>query len=172
MKDFLQMVRERYSVRDFQQRPIEDADMSAILEAGRLAPTAVNYQPQRIYVIKSREGLEKIRSLTPCAFNAPVVLLVCADVDASFHSDFDKGYNSGEMDAAIVGTHMMLAAADRGVGSTWVLWFTPGEIKEAFGLPDHIRPMFLLPMGYPGEGAAPSDMHGSRKPLSETVFSL
>lgn len=172
MKDFLELVRERYSVRDFQQQPIAEEDMNVILEAGRLAPTAVNYQPQRIYVLKSQEALEKIRSLTPCAFNAPTVLMVCADVDASFHSDFDKGYNSAEMDATIVGTHMMLAAASRGVGSTWVLWFTSGQVKEAFDLPENIRPMFLMPIGYPAEGAAPSNMHESRKGLGETVFEL
>lgn len=169
MKDLLTLAKERYSVRDFQQRQLAEEDLQYILEAGQAAPTAVNYQPQRIYVVQSQEGLEKLRKLTPCTWNAPTVLLVCADVEHCFHSKFAPGYNSAEMDASIVGTHMMLAAADRGIGSTWVLWFTPEEIQETFALPENVKIMFLMPLGYPGDKAAPGEMHASTKPLEEMV---
>ena len=77
--DFLEFAKERYSVRSFSQQPIEDEKMQKILKAGQVAPTALNFQPQKIYVLKSEDALEKIRFLTKYAYNAPVVLLVCAD---------------------------------------------------------------------------------------------
>ena len=72
---------ERFSVRDYKGTVIEDEKLDAILEAGRIAPTAANIQPLRVYVIKSEEGLSKICAITPCAFNAPVVLMVAYDAD-------------------------------------------------------------------------------------------
>lgn len=73
--DFLQLATERYSVRSFSDRPIEPEVMEKILKAGQLAPTAVNYQPQKIYILKSKETLATIRSLTRFTYGAPVVLL-------------------------------------------------------------------------------------------------
>ena len=63
-----------------------------------IAPTAVNYQPQKIYVLKSDESLKKIRSITKSTYEAPLVFLVCADTERSWHSTFVDGYDSGEMD--------------------------------------------------------------------------
>ena len=79
--NFETLIRERYSVRDYKDTPIEDEKLAKILEAGRIAPTAGNRQPQRIYVLKSPEALAKIREHTPCAFNAPVVLIVAYNKD-------------------------------------------------------------------------------------------
>ena len=73
--EFTNVIKERFSVRDYADRPVEEEKLRAILEAGRIAPTAANKQPFRVYIIQSPEGLEKIRGLTRCAFNAPVVLL-------------------------------------------------------------------------------------------------
>lgn len=78
--DFLELAADRYSVRSCSDRPIEPGKMGRILKAAQLAPTAVNYQPQKIYILKSPEGIEKIRSLTQFVYDAPVVLLVCADM--------------------------------------------------------------------------------------------
>ena len=118
--DFLEFAKERYSVRSFSQQPIEDEKMQKILQAGQVAPTALNFQPQKIYVLKSEDALEKIRFLTKYAYNAPVVLLVCADERKAWHSRHDFGFSSGQMDASIVCTHMMLEAWDLGIGSVWV----------------------------------------------------
>ena len=121
--DFLEFAKERYSVRSFSQQPIEDEKMQKILQAGQVAPTALNFQPQKIYVLKSEDALEKIRFLTKYAYNAPVVLLVCADERKAWHSRHDFGFSSGQMDASIVCTHMMLEAWDLGIGSVWVRGF-------------------------------------------------
>ena len=82
---FAQLVKQRYSVRKFDSRPIEKEKMDAILEAGRLAPTAVNYQPQRILVLQG-EAMEKIQGCSPCLYGAPAAMVVCYDKTASWKS--------------------------------------------------------------------------------------
>ena len=161
------VIRERFSVRDYAPRAIEPEKLAAILEAGRIAPTAANKQPQRIYVIQSPEGLEKIRALTRCAFNAPAVLLFVYDEEAVWKSPLEPGFNSGHQDVSIVATHMMLAAWDLGIGSCWVNFFPNTETAKAFGLPESEKAVLLLPIGYPGEKAAPSPMHSMYKPMEE-----
>ena len=153
--DFLTFARSRYSVRSYSQKPVENEKIQKILQAAMIAPTAVNYQPQKIYVLKSEEALRKIRNITKSTYQAPLVFLICSDTDRSWHSPFVKEYDSGEMDASIVCTHMMLEAEDLGLGSVWVLLFDPYKVKQAFHLPDNIKPVCLLPVGYPADNAVP-----------------
>jgi nitroreductase len=168
---FSDLIRERYSVREYSRKPVEEEKLRAVLEAGRLAPTAKNAQPQRIYAVKSGDMLEKLRSVCGMTFDAPAVIVICADLSASFVSPF-SGRNLGETDAAIVTDHMMLQAADLGLGTCWVGWFDPAEIKKALGIPENLEVMNLLPIGYPSENSKPSPRHGDRKPLEETVTEI
>ncbi|WP_368489716.1 nitroreductase family protein [Clostridium sp. BJN0013] len=140
-----------------------------VLKAGLLAPTACNNQPQRILVIKNEEALAKIRKCTPYHFNAPVVLLICYDNSESWKRSFD-GKDSGDIDASIVTTHLMLQASELGLGTTWVGHFDPAIIKKEFSLPDHIVPVALLPLGYPASDASPNPLHYKREPSEEIVF--
>jgi nitroreductase len=156
-------------VRKFKQTPVEKEKLDLVLEAGRNAPTAANKQPQRILVITEAEGLEKVDSCTPCRFGAPVVLLVCFDKDECWVRPFD-GERSGWVDASIVTTHLMLQAADIGLGSTWVMYFDAEKARAAFGLPENIVPAALLPLGCPAEDAAPADRHSDRQPRDKLVF--
>ena len=165
-------IRGRYSVRNYQDTPIPADILNAILEAGRRAPTAVNAQPQRIYVLQSPEALEKIRGLTRCAFNAPVVLLIAYDAEAQWHNPLEDGVTSGQQDAAIVATHMMLTAYENGVGSCWVCYFPNTAVKAAFALPENEIPALLLPLGYPAADAAPSERHAKRQPMDALVRTL
>ena len=87
--------------------------------AGQAAPTAKNQQPQRIYVLESEDAIGKIRGITRCAFNAPVVLLVCGDKEAAWTNPFNDR-NSAEMDCSIVTTQMMLQAQELGLGTCWI----------------------------------------------------
>lgn len=153
--DFLEFSRKRWSVRSYSQKPVEEEKINKILQAALIAPTAVNYQPQKIYVLKSQEALQKLRSITRSTYDAPLVFLVCSDINRSWHSNFVKGYNSGEMDASIVCTHMMLEAEDLGLGSVWVLLFDPKRVKKEFNLPNNIIPHCLLCVGYPSNDAEP-----------------
>lgn len=167
MSDFITLAKKRFSVRSFQNKPVEKELLEQVLEAGNAAPTGCNKQPQRVWVIASEEGLAKIRNCTSCHFNAPVVLLVCADKSASWTRPFD-GKNIAEIDAAIVCSHYMLQAEDLGLGTTWVAYFDPSKVKSAFNLPDNIVPVALLPLGYPAADAAPTAMH-NRAGIDKTV---
>ena len=166
----LRMMRERFSVRSFSDRPIETEKLKAILTAGQIAPTAVNYQPQRVYVLQSEQALAKIRGITNSTYDAPTVLLVCSDASRAWQSGFDSRYDSGESDAAIVCTHMMLEAWEQGIGSVWVLLFDPKKVIRAFGLPHGVRPVCLLPIGYPAKDCTPyRPWHDVFRPLDDTV---
>lgn len=169
--DYQELIRTRYSVRKFQPRQVEEEKVTAILEAGRLAPTAKNQQPQHIYVLRSEEAIAKIESITKMTFHAKTVLLVCGETDKGWVNPFN-GRNGTEMDVSIVATQMMLEAADLGLGATWVCWFDFDKVKEAFHLPEGMEPYCLMPIGYPAENAQPGPMHGERKDLAETVTYL
>lgn len=106
--------------------------MEKILKVRQLAPTAVNFQPQKIYILKSKAALDKIRSFTRFAYNALVVLLFCADISKAWKSSVEHGYNTGEMDVSIVCTHMMLEAWELGIGSVWVRGFDARQVAKAF----------------------------------------
>jgi len=166
--NFTELVASRYSIRSFAAKPVPAEKLQTILEAARLAPTACNLQPQRIFVLQSADALSKVRACTTCHFNAPVVLLVCYDKTKSWKRSFD-GFNSGGMDASIVGTHLMLAAAEQGLGSTWVCYFDAAKLIKEFALPENLVPAALFPLGLPASGSKPNPQHFERKKLEETV---
>ena len=167
--DFAKLAAERYSLRKFSDRPVEAEKLSAVLEAGRNAPTAHNLQPQRIFVLQSSEALEKVDGCTGAHFHPPVMLLVAYDPEAAWKRE-DDGKNHGEIDAAIAVTQMMLQAADLGLGTTYIGMFDPEKLRAAF--PEELAglvPIALLALGYPAENARPSRLHTERKPLEEMV---
>ena len=171
--DFMDVCRERYSVRQFDPRPVEEDKLNQILEAGRLAPTACNYQPQRIYVVRSDETRAKLASVTRMTYGAPVILLVCYDRNKSWKNTvktFGEEYDGGEMDACIVGTQMMNMATELGLGTLWARGFSAKQIHDVFDLPENIVVSFILDIGYPSERSVKG--HTPRKPLSETVTEL
>lgn len=167
--NFLELAKARYSVRKFTKQQVATEKLDRILEAGRLAPTAVNFQPQRILVIDSQASLSKLQNCTPYHFNAPLALLVCYDNTVSWKRSYDNN-DSGAVDASIVATHMMLEIANLGLGSTWVGHFDPDAIQTAFALPANIIPVVLLPVGYPAESSSPHPNHDKRYDKSQTVF--
>ncbi len=168
---FKEVVKNRYSCKKFSDRKVEEEKLQAILEAGRLAPTAKNLQEQRIYVLQTERALKAVDKLTPCRYNAPTVLAVAYDTTNVFTYPGGKR-NSGIEDATIVATHMLLAAADEGVDSCWINFFDPEQAAAALDLPEHEEILMLLDLGYAAEGAGPLANHGSRKPLDETVSYL
>ena len=166
--DFTELVAQRYSVRKYAEQPVEPEKLQAVLEAGRLAPTAKNLQPQRIYVIQSPEALAKVREIVHCAFNAPTVLVCCGDVTRGWVNPHTQ-FNHTETDVAIVTCHMMLKATELGLGTLWVGLFDPQKVTDTFELPEQEIPFALLLVGYAAEDAVPAPAHSARKPLSETV---
>jgi nitroreductase len=169
---FQELARARYSVRSFKQTPIEEEKLKLILEAGRVAPTACNNQPQKIYVVKTPEARQKLNAVCGNTFQAPVVLVVCYDRTRDWKNRLMPGYESGETDAAIVCTHMMLQAADLGIGSCWVGYFNAQAVSEVLGLPENITVSALLPMGYPSENAQPLPLHTQYRDFADTITEL
>ena len=167
--NFLDLARARYSVRDFRDVPVAEQDLRRILEAGRIAPTACNKQPQRIKVIAGEAELAMVDACTPCRFNAPLVLLVCYDSAACWTRSFD-GAPSGEVDAAIVATHLLLAAQNQGLGGVWVMHFDPAKTAEVFQLPENIIPVAMLPIGCPAKNAKPAAQHHQRVELADILL--
>lgn len=170
--DFLKLAKDRFSVRTFSDKAIEQRKLDKIIEAGMVAPTAANLQPVRIYVMKSEDALKKMNALTRCIFGAPVALLVCYNEEEAWHSPYNEGYDAGEMDASIVLTHMMLEAWDLGIGSCWVGLFDHDEAAKVFGLPAEIRPVAIMPLGYAAGGTKPSPMHSAFRDKAELVTEL
>lgn len=168
--DFLTLCAERYSVRSFSETPIPDDILNQILEAGRLAPTAMNLQPQRILVIRSQEALEKMRAIKKC-YGAGTVLMVCGDTEAACNRP-KVDHCMAEMDCTIATTQMMLAAQSLGVGSCWICAFDVPAMAKAFELPANLTPYILLALGYPAENAEPNPRHFERYPLEHTVTKL
>ena len=165
---FSDLVKQRYSVRKYDSRPVEPEKLSAILEAGRLAPTAVNYQPQRILVIQG-EDMEKMKGCTPCLYGQPVCLVVCYDKNASWKSR--SGREIGDVDGGIVMTQMMYQAEELGIGSLIVGIYKEPVLRERFSIPENLEIVSLLMLGYATEDCEPHPQyHASRKPLEETVF--
>lgn len=169
--EFTQVVEQRYSCKNFGERKVDTAQLNAILEAGRLAPTAKNFQEQRIYVVQSEAGLAKIDAVTPCRYGASTCVVVAFDRGNVFTYPGEKR-DSGIEDATIVATHMLLAAANAGVDSCWINFFDPDKLAKELGLPENEEILMILDLGYAAEGAKALPNHFARKPLSETVSYL
>ena len=170
--DFLELVSKRYSERNFSEMPIEQEKLDKILEAGRLVPTACNYQPQKFYVLKNKKTLELASEVTPFTYNAPVIILVCYDKNEVWKNKREEGYDSGEQDIAIAATTMMYEAETLGIHTLWIRGFNSKVASEVFSLPDNIVPGMFLALGYPSEKSKPSDWHFKRKDIKEMVIDL
>lgn len=165
------ILRERYSVRKFAKKAIEKEKIDQIIEAGRLAPTAGNHQPQRVLVVESEEARNKMKECTPCDFDAPILFLVCYDKTAEHHNHFGGDSRPyGRVDASIVMTHMMLEAQNLGMGSVWVGLFNPDELERQFDIPNEFEILGILPVGYPATDSEASKMHYDKYPKEHTVF--
>ncbi len=167
--EFEKLIKERFSVRSFMPEHLPQEVIDKILEAGHVAPTGCNYQPQRILVLNNDESIGKLRECTKSHFGAPTAMLVCHNTDESWVRRYD-GELASPIDAVIVTTHMMLAAHNLGIGSCWIMHFDPVAMRVKFKIPKHVEPVALLLLGYPAKDARPIDMHYKTRPISETVF--
>lgn len=166
--EFLDLLNKRYSVRKFLDKQVEDEKIDKILEAARLAPTACNYQPLKIYVLKSKEALEKLQKCKYSHFGETLAFIICQDKDKCWKREFDNKL-SGEVDASIVTTYMMLEITSLSLGSTWIMHFIPDALIEEFNIPSNLEPVSILVAGYTAEDAKPSPRHSQRKEISELI---
>jgi len=166
---FAELAKNRFSCRAFADRAVEPEKLAQVLEAGRIAPTAVNGQPVFVKVIKSPEMLKKIRGLTRMAYNAPVVLMVCYDDNKVYTPvTYLDDFKSGIMDSSIVTTSMMMQATDLGLATLWARGFNASHIEHEFGFEPNVKLACLLDIGYADpENGGPSPRHSVRKPMEE-----
>ena len=136
--DFLKLAKKRYACRKYLSRQVEPEKLELILEAGRVAPTGANRQPQRLVVVQSKEGMERLARCTR-DFGAPTAVIVCADTSEAWTRKYD-GKNISDIDASIVTDHMMLAAASLNLDTLWICMFKPEAVREEFALPANVEP--------------------------------
>lgn len=163
--EYSELIGKRYSVRAYQSRPIEDDDLEQVLEAARLAPTAANRQPFQLIVIHT-EGREKELNhiYAPDWFvQAPIVIAAVGVPGKGWTRSDGKGYT--DVDVAIAMDHLILAAANLGLGTCWVGAFSAEAAREVLGLPDSVEPIAFTPLGYAADKLGPKQ----RKPLTDLV---
>jgi len=168
---FNDLARKRYSCRKLAAKPVEQEKLDAIIEAGILAPTAVNKQPFRIWVVQSPEAIKAIHETTPYTFGAKVFFVVGAKRDEAWVRPADNA-NFADVDATIVATHMMLAIEDQGLASTWVGYFDAPKLQKLLPELSGFDLVAIFPVGYADPSATPSPMHASRKSVAELVKTL
>lgn len=166
--DFLELAKQRYSVRNYETKEIEQALLMQVLEAGRIAPTGANRQSQRIYVVTQKD----VNRLSPYTnlHGATTALIVCGDHGSAWVRGIDQK-DTAVIDATIVCTHMMLEATQLGLGTLWVCSFDPAGIHEEFHMEDSVEPVNILCLGYgTGDIASSERFDQTRKPIEETVY--
>lgn len=164
--EYSELIAARYSVRAYRPDPVEDKKLEAVLEAARLAPTAANRQPFQLVVMHTAGREQEIGKIyrRPWFVQAPLVIAVCAISSLAWVRESDR-FNARLIDAAIVADHLILAAANQGLGTCWVAAFNVEAARGVLGLPDEAEPVIFTPLGYPADQPGPK----IRKPLSELV---
>lgn len=163
---FSELIKKRYSVRAYRPDPVEDDKLRAVLEAARLAPTAANRQPFQLLVIHTEGREAELRRIYDRGWfvAAPIVICACG-VPAQGWTRSTDGKNYTDVDVTIAMDHLILAAADIGLGTCWIAAFDPAAAREVLGLPDGVVPVAFSPLGYPADQSRPKE----RKPLSDLV---
>ena len=166
MVDFNKLITSRFSVRSYSGKKVEKEIILQILEAARLAPSAVNFQPWHFIVISDSDILIDFQEVYHRAWfkEAPVCIVVCADHNKSWKRKSD-GKDFADVDIAIAVDHLILMATELGLGTCWVCNFDVELARKKLHLPDHIEPLVLVPLGY----TTAETPVKSRNPLSEMV---
>ena len=166
--DFVSLAKARYSCRKLSDKPVEEEKINKIIEAIVCAPTACNIQPFKVWVIKSEEMLEKVSQTTNFTFDSKTILALGTKSDKAWVRPFD-GMNYADVDGTIVGTQIMLAVQDLGLGTTWVGYFDAPMLKSLIPEMQGYNMIGLFPIGYPADDAVPAPMHTKSKPTEELV---
>ena len=169
--EFNDVIQRRYSCRAFASTPVEQEKVNRILEAGRIAPTAVNKQPVHIWAVSNPDTLEAIKGVTRSNYGAPLILVVGCRPSDAWVRRYD-GKNGAEVDASIIATYLMLAAENEGLATLWVGSFDPELLAGILPGTDGYELVAMINVGYPAEESTPSQMHGVRKALKEIVTFL
>jgi nitroreductase len=167
--EFSQLITRRYSVRAYRPDPVEDTKLQQVLEAARMAPTAANRQPFQIIVIHTEGRKTELQRIYHRDwFSQPPLLLCAVGVPSQSWVRSADQRRYLDVDVAIVMDHLILAAAELGLGTCWIAAFNARAAREILQLPDEVEPLIFTPLGYPDSEADPPGMK-ERKPLAELV---
>jgi nitroreductase len=163
--DFQRLIQARYSVRAYKSQPVEQEKLDLVLDAARLAPTAANYQPFRLIVVPTAGHEDELRRVYNREWfvQAPLVIAVCTVAAQAWVRRDGKNY--GDVDATIAMDHLILAAADLGLGTCWVAAFDPVAARRLLRTGDGEEPLVFTPLGYPADQPTAKP----RKSLAELV---
>ena len=164
--NFLDLVKNRYSCRQYDDRPVEKEKLDYVMECVRFAPSAVNRQPWRFSVVTDKESLQRLWKCYNREWfqTAPVCVVASVAHDEEWVR-FD-GKHHGDIDIAIAVEHLCLAATEQGLGTCWVCNFDAVMCKEVRDMPENEEPLVLIPVGYPD--CEPTEK--KRKDMSEIVI--
>jgi nitroreductase len=164
--DFLELVRQRYSVRAYRPDPVEDEKLHQVLEAARLAPTAANRQPFQFLVVHTKGREAELNTIyhRPFFVQAPLIICACAAPSQGWTRSSD-GVNYTIVDVGIAFDHLTLAAASLGLGTCWIGAFNAAKAHEVLGIPADVDPIAFATLGYPADSPCPK----VRKSLEELV---
>lgn len=162
--NFTLLAQSRFSVRKYKSTPIEKEKLIKVLDAARIAPSAVNFQPWHFIVVNDIEKLNQLYTIYNREWikEAPMVIVACSDHSQSWKRSVD-GKDSADIDLAIAVDHMTLMATELGLGTCWVCNFDASKCSTILKLPENIEPVVLIPLGYPDVIPA----NKKRKTLSE-----
>jgi nitroreductase len=166
---FLELAKKRYSVRNYDLKEIEPEKLSYILECGRIAPSAANFQPWHIVVVTSEELKKKLHETyeRDWFMQAPVILVFLGDHRQGWKRGDGKDHT--DIDVSIIIDHITLAAAEQGLGTCWICNFNTERCGQILNLPDHLEPIAYLPLGYPSDSTDSNVRHLKRKAIEEIV---
>lgn len=163
--DFQELIRVRRSIRGYKPEPIPDDVLHRVLGAGRLAPTAANLQPFHLILVTDADMRARMKEVyaREWFYSAPAIIVGCVDPAKAWKRS--DGFNAGELDVAIVMDHIILAAAEEGLGTCWVVAFDEAKAKELLGVPPDVRVIAMTSLGYPNSEPRPF----ARKPIQELL---
>jgi nitroreductase len=163
--NFLDLAKNRYSVRAYLDKPVDEDLVMKIMEAVRFAPSACNNQPLSFIVIRDKDSRKKLETVysRDWFLNAPCIIAVCFDKKLSWKRGDGKEY--GEVDAAIAMDHLTLAATELGLGTCWIGAFKADAARAVLMLPENIEPVAFTPLGYP----AASKVTKNRKDFDQLI---
>jgi nitroreductase len=153
--DFQELIRMRRSIRGYKPEPIGEDVLHRVLGAGRIAPTAANLQPIHLILVTDADTRARMKAVYSRDWfhTAPAILVGCVEPAKAWQRA--DGFNSGELDVAIVMDHIILAAAEEGLGTCWVAAFDEAKAKEILGIPADVRVVAMTPLGYPAAAPRP-----------------
>ncbi len=163
--EFLDLVKNRYSVRGYKSDEVEEDKLNSVLEAARLAPTAANKQSFQLIVIETRGREEELNRIYPAEWfvEAPIIICACALPDEGWVRKDGKNYS--EVDTTIAFDHLILAATSLGLGTCWIAAFNLDAAREILNIPENVLPLLFTPLGYPAAEPRGTD----RKNMDELV---